>query len=183
MDEESSTSEMARKSGSFLCISKRSITTTLNCIISCLIFVALLYLLLIVVDIATLAKVGSLFQAIGYISLAVLLSVPIGLYGAAKNSYCALFVYLILTSYLLYALILYIWLNVKSCSFFCNYSNSEEEKLRARLGGEFTLHQVTIGAYTGVLALSLMVTSLKIISTTLQFEPTKVIVVDNNPLD
>lgn len=162
MDEDFSQSEMA-KSRSTL---KRCITNSLISIVACVVFVSIVYSLLAFIHITSLAQIGILFRTLGYISLLTLLSAPIGIYGAVKSSYCALFIFLIIASYHLFALILYICLNLKSWS---------EPKL--------ILHQVTSGAYIIVVVLALIMGTLKIVSTTKQLEPTKVIVVDNNPLD
>lgn len=187
MDEEFSLSEMA-KSGSFLCLSKKTITNTLISSISCVIFVSLLYLLLIFLNLTTLVEVGSIFHVIGYLSALVLISAPIGIYGASKGSYCALFIHFIVASYHLYGLILYICLNIKSWS----QAHDDAQKpplsqnhgtLYELLGGDLTLHQITSSAYATVVFLTLIMTSMKLISTTLQLEPARVIVVDNNPLD
>lgn len=187
MDEEFSQSEMA-KSGSFLCLSKKTITNTLISSISCVIFVSLLYLILIFLNSTTLVKVGNIFHVIGYISLIVLLSAPIGIYGASKGSYCSLLIHFIVASYHLYGLILYMSLNFKSWSQFHDnaqkrLTTQKDETLFELLGGDLTLHQITSSAYATVVALTLIMTCMKIISTTLQLEPARVIVVDNNPID
>lgn len=177
MDEDFSQSEMA-KPGSILCLPKRCVTNALISVISCVIFVSLIYLLLTFLHLASLVTVDSLFHALGYISLLVLFSAPIGIYGAAKSSYCALFTYLILASYHLYGLILYICLNLKSWT-----QSYQQINVNGKEKDELILHKVTSGAYATVLVLTLIMTSLKIVSTTNQIEPNKVIVVDNNPLD
>lgn len=179
MDVEGSESEMA-KSGSLACLSKKTISTLFESIISCKIFVAAIYIILSLLSIASIIRVDSLFIPVGYISLIILFSAPIALYGSTKNSYYALFLFFVLASYHLYALLIYVWLNIRSSSFLSGNNNSTSGSKDNRFG-ELPLHQVTLAAYTMAVILSLIVVCLKIVSSTSQIVPTRVILVDNNP--
>lgn len=179
MEVEESESDMA-KSGSFACLSKKTISTLLECIISCTIFVATIYIILGFLGLISVAPVDSLFLPVGYISLIILLSAPIVLYGSTKNSYYALFTFFVLASYHLYALVIYVWFSIRSSSLFSGNINSTTPS-KENLFGELTLHQVTLAAYAMVVLLSLVVVCLKIVSSTSQIVPAKVILVDNNP--
>lgn len=175
------------KTGSFACLSKQTITNVLECMLSCIIFVAIVYIFLIFLDLVSVSKVDTVLKTIGYISLVVLISAPCGLYGSLKNSYTALFAYFVIGSYHLFSLVLYIWFNVRYHSIFSkqehtNY-NSSNNSTGSNEFTELTLHQITTAAYTMVVFLSLIMVTFKIISTANQIEPAKVIVVDNNPLD
>lgn len=181
MELELTDSEMA-KSGSLACLSKKTITNLLECVLSCTIFVAVIYIILTFLSVISVFNSDSLFVPIGYISLVVLISAPIALYGSAKQNYIALFTFFILTSYQLYALTLYIWFNIRSQSLLGNDTNkpASESSTGSSLK-ELPLHQVTLGAYTTAVMLSLVMVCLKIISTTCQAEATRVAPVGNNP--
>lgn len=170
---------MAR-TGSLACLSKQTITNSLECVISCMIFVGIIYLILLVLGLSQLTKIDTLIQTLGYISIVIIISAPIGLYGSAKSKYWALFFYYLLASYHLYALVMYIWFNIRTSELI---PKETSDSTNARLFSGLSLHQVTTGAYTVLVCLSLILVILKIISTTNQIEPAKVIVVDNNPLD
>lgn len=180
MEGEQSDSEMA-KSGSIACLSKKTITNSLECIISCTIFVSIIYIILTFFEAISVVTVDKLFIPVGYISLIVLLSSPIALYGSAKNSYCALFFFFGLASYHLYALVIYVWLNIRNQSLLSiSHTNSSTHTRDSSLD-ELALHHVLLAAYSIVVLLSLIMVCLKIISITSQIEPAKVILVDNNP--
>lgn len=186
MDIEDYESEMT-KSGSIACLSKKTINNSLDCIISCTIFAALVYIVLTFLGIISVANINSLFLPVGYISLIVLLSAPAALYGSAKNSYCALFTFFVLASYHLYGLVIYVWLNIRSKSFLppsgnnSTSSSSSSSLPKDYLLGELTLHEITLAAYALVVLLSLIMVCFKIVSATSSIEPARVILVDNNP--
>lgn len=196
MDEEGFESSEMAKSGSFTCLSKQTITTALECLLSCIITIGTIYVFLLILGLIQVTKVDNLLMTIGYISLIIAISAPIGLYGTEKSRYWALFLYYILASYHLYALIMYIWFNIKesvlasstssssSSASLSTYQNEDTKPITHKtLLEELSLHQVTTGAYTMLVFFSLIFVVFKIISTTNQIEPAKVIVVDNNPLD
>lgn len=170
-------SEMA-KTGSFACLSKQTITNAFECTLACLIFVASIYLIQLLVGLSSLAKIDDLFYPVGYISLVVLISAPVGLCGSGRANYTALFAYFLIGSYHLYALLAYTWFSLRHSGLL-----SDQQATASKLLGEQSLHQITTAAYTLTLILSLLLNSCKIISTTSQIEPARVIVVDNNPLD
>lgn len=193
MDESQYESDMA-KSGSFACLPKQAITNIFECILSCVIFAATIYLILSFLGFVKLAQVDSLLHLIGYISLIILFSAPIGLYGCAKGSYKALFVFFILSSYHLYALLVYIYLsfqpqlssssaNSTTSQTGVQKANSTSDSSLIKPIAELSLHHVTTFSYTVAVTLTLLMTSCKIISVTKEIEPKRVIVVDNNPLD
>lgn len=175
--EPESSNEMANKTGSFLCFSKQTITDLLSCILSCVIFVAVIYILLLLLNLISGSYADKLYYTVGYISLIIFITAPLGFYGSLRSSYKALFAYFVLTSYHLYALAIYIWLNARSNSFFKTSKSANNPSL------ELNLHQITTVAYATVVMLALVMTCVKVISTANQIEPAKVIVVDNNPLD
>lgn len=162
-------SEMSR-TGSLICLSKQTIATLLECLISCLIFVSIVYIALLVFDLTSISEISSLYHPIGYISLVVLLSAPLAIYGSSSGSYPALLGYFLLASYHLYAVCIYVWLKIRSSEFKLNKASDP-------------LHQVVVASYTTVLILSLILVICKIISNVNLLEPARVIVVDNNPSD
>lgn len=182
MELEQSDSEMA-KSGSLACLSKTAITTLFDCVLSCTLFAAIIYILINFLGIISVVKADSLFVPIGYISLLVLVGAPIGLYGSAKQSYWALFTYFILASYQLYAFTLYIWFNIRSQKL-SGKTDSDTESSTGNSLSELALHQVTLGAYTLLVLLSIVMVCLKIVSTSCQTEPVRgAAPVENNPTE
>lgn len=179
MDSSWDDSEMGR-SGSFAYLSKKSITNSLECLISCVILLAAIYIALLTFNLTSLLKGHNEYQLVGYISLIACLSAPIGLYGSKKSSYWALILFFVLASYHLYGLIMYLWLSIRSSDIF---SISKNKSLSEALKKNGELHHVTMVAYTLVVIFSLILSVFKIISITLRLEPAKVIVVDNNPSD
>lgn len=168
-------SEMT-KSGSVACLSKQTVSTTFECTLSCIILVSFIYIVLLILGLSSVKSIDTLFYAVGYISIIIIISVPIGLYGSSSGSFCALFVYFILASYHLYALIMYFWFNIRSAAISIGSDQNQTK-------GYEILHLITTGTNTALVALSILMASLKIISNTNQIEQARVIVVDNNPLD
>lgn len=163
-------SDMTR-SGSIACLSKQTISNAFECILSCLVLISFIYILLLVIGLTSLTFINTLLCTIGYISLVVIISAPIGLYGSSRGNYYALFLFFIITSYHLYSLIMYFWFNIRS------------KGLTNDSAGYEILHHITTALYTSLIGLSILFVWLKIISTVNQIEPARVIVVDNNPLD
>lgn len=161
MDDELSESEMT---GSVTCLSKETISGLYKCFLSCLVLVALIYIILILLAAITSIEIATLYKTLGFISLIVILSAPIGFYGCCRHSYCALFAYLLIGSYHLYALVIYIWFN-----------------LTAKAFDNLILHQTTTGAYAVLIILTLLICGARIVSISDQGEKAKIIVVDNNP--
>lgn len=177
------------KTGSVSCLSKQTILSILDCVLSCITLVALIYVgLLILIQISD-KQTNPLFNTIGLISLAALLSIPLGSYGTKSGNYCALLCFFVSTSYLLYALIMYIWFNTRSGDLFpapggeANNNNNNNTASTKVAHGYDRLHQLTCCSYTGLVFAALLATTLRIISQVNQIEPARVIVVDNNPLD
>lgn len=162
-------SEMSR-TGSLICLSKQTIATLLECLVSCLIFVSIVYIVLIVFGLASISDIRSIYYPIGYISLVVLVSAPLAIYGSSSGSYYALLGYFVLAAYHLYAIGIYIWLKIRSSEFRLSKATDP-------------LHQIAVACYTIVLILSLVLVTCKIISNVSLLEPARVIVVDNNPTD
>lgn len=179
------------RSGSVGCLSKETISTAFDCILSCILFVAFIYIGLLILGPVSKIELDQLFYVIGYISIAVLFIVPIGLYGSSSGSYCSLICFFILASYLCYALTMYIWFNTRSSELFPGfYSNNKSGTAttnktasggRTGLRGFDVLHQLTCCSYTALVILSLLMVIFKIVSNVSQIEPARVIVVDNNP--
>lgn len=163
-------SEMSNRTGSILCLSKQTITNIFECFVSILIYISALYLLLLVLNLITQGTINQLYHPVGYISLIILISAPLAVYGSVSGSYLALFGYFILASYHLYALCTYGWLKIKSGEF----------KLTP---GTDPLHQIITISYVVLLLLSSLLATCKIISNVSLVDPGKVIVVDNNPID
>lgn len=183
MEDEYSESEMAR-SGSVVCFSKNTISGLLKCFLSCLLLVALIYLLLIFLSLVTSIEIITLFKTLGFISLIIIFTGPLGFYGCCRQSYFALFTYLLVGSYHLYALVIYIWFNLnwKAFTFEQAAGGGQSGKYSAtQQNNDLILHQTTTGAYTVLIALTLLMCGARIVSITNQIEPAKVIVVDNNP--
>lgn len=176
MEEEDQYEVEMAKTGSFACLGKQTITDLFECILSCVIFVSVIYIFILFLGLVSGWKTEPLYQVAGYISIAAALSAPIGLYGSAKGGYWCLLTFFVLSSYQIYALVVYIWLNIKSGSFLVHIDNTSKKY-------ELTLHQVTIAAFTIAVILSFIMTSIKTISNTKQIEHPRVIVVDNNPSD
>lgn len=170
-------SDMSR-SGSIACLSKQTISNAFECILSCIVLLSFIYILLLIIGLSSVSVINTLFYTIGYISLVVIISAPIGLYGSSRSNYYALFLFFIITSYHLYSLIMYFWLNIRSSAI-----QIFPPDAAASAKGHETLHHITTATLTSLIALSLLFASLKIISTVHQIEPARVIVVDNNPLD
>jgi len=171
------TSEEMTRTGSVACLSKKTITGFFDSSLSCSLFIAAVYIGLLATGLAGFTVVDKLFYTIGYISLAVLITVPIGLYGSISGSYSALICFFLATSYLLYALTMYIWFNARTSTLFIPWQSNTTDK------GFQSLHQLACISYTITIVLSLLLAVLKIVSNVSQLEPARVIVVDNNPLD
>ena len=161
------------KSGSVCCLSKQTISYAFESLISCTILLAFIYILLVILGITKAIQLDTLFYTIGYISFVIILSAPIGIYGSQSGSYCALFVYFVIASYHLYALLIYIYFNF--------IRSSEATSLPK--SGYGTLHKIAAGSYTALVAITILAASMKILSNIGLIEPSRVIVVDSNPLD
>lgn len=179
MDDEVSESEMAR-SGSVTCFSRNSISALFKCSLSCLVLLALIYIVLLLIATISSIQTVTLYKTLGYISLIIVFNGPTGFYACCKQSYCALFAYLFVGSYHLYALVIYIWFNLNSKAFSEGPASTSIEGNSNR-SNDLLLHQTTTGTYTVVVVLTLIMCSARIVSITNQVEPAKVIVVDNNP--
>lgn len=167
-------SEIMTRAGSVGCFTKQTITNSFECVLACIALLGLIYISVLVLGLAQVATVDTLFYAVGYISLLSLVGTPLGLYGSSTGSYCALFLFFTLASYHLYALVMYLWFNVRNSALFLESSKTK---------GFEILHQVTTGSYTALLALGMLMVSMKIISNINQINPARVIVVDNNSND
>lgn len=181
-DDDDYYSEMGR-SGSFACLSKKTITNCLECLISCLILMSAIYIALLILGFIFAVKGGEVFHSVGYISLIVCFSAPIGLYGSRKSNYTALIIFLVLVSYHLYGLLVYIWFAIRDSSLFNAFATSRSNNVVTNSKGVLNLHEVSLTAYSLTVLLTIFMTVFKLISSTLRLEPAKVIVVDNNPLD
>lgn len=175
---------MPQNTGSVACLSKQTISNLLECTLSCIIFVASLYILTLFLHLIHVSEIDILFQTIGYISVFIIATTPIGLYGSVKGNYIALLSYFVIGFYYLYTLIIYIWFNIRTKSIisFKAFDLNAGQSTKASLS-EVTLHQITTGAYTLLVIISIILVTLRIISVANQVEPAKVIVVDNNPVD
>lgn len=172
MDLELNDSGAMSKTGSFACMSQDTITNIFDSLVSCVIFAAIIYIILFTGDLASVTSSPRSFVFIGAVSLITVISAPIGLIGASKGNYWLLFSYFILSSYHVYGLVMYMALTLKD--------SDGPVLLRST---KLNLHQVTVGSYTLVVLLSFGFACCKIISATNKIEPAKVIVVDNNPFD
>lgn len=173
------------KSGSFACLSKKTITNCLECLISCLILVSAIYIALLISGFILTVKEEKAFRLLGYISLLVCLSAPVGLYGSRKSSYTCLILFFLLASYHLYGLAIYIWFSIRNSYLFSasHPADQNEASSETKSEGIINLHEITVMAYALTLLLTIFMTIFKLISTTRRLESVKVIVVDNNPVD
>lgn len=178
-EEEEVEDEEMSKLGSVCCLSKRTITTALECVLSCVSFTSLIYIILLIYCLSFSIELDLVFLIIGYISIFSLITTPLGLYGCNKPSYCALFAFLFLASYHLYGLAMYFWFNLKA-PIFNEPPNQAALERSLKLRGYEYLHYITSGSYTALVGLSILLASCKIISLVDQIEPARVIVVDNS---
>lgn len=183
-------SEEMTKTGSFAYLSKETINSLFNCTLSCTVFGASIYIIILIAKVATFVQISKLYLTIGYISLICLLTFPLGLYGSRTGNSCGLLIFFLLASYHLYGLIIYIWLNIVPIS----YTNAADRSylkqyrqlnINYRVANidETFLNNITVFLYTASVLLSLFSTVFKIISKTKEIGADKVIVVDNNPVD
>lgn len=163
--------------GSILCLSRSLIAKILECIIACIVFVSLVYLVLLLLNsLVGQNKFDPIYTTVGYISLITIFSVPIGYYGSCNGSPKALLLYYLLAAYHAYALIIYLWINIRF-EYFYNDQDSNPKS------GGLMLHLVSTGAYTSAVIASLLAASTRIISNTSSNDSPGVIVNDNTSLD
>lgn len=170
-------------SGNFVCLSKQTIAVILECILSCILFVAVIYFILFIINVS---KANGWIEYIGIISIVALISTTFGFCGSQRDSYCGLFSYFILASYHLYFLAIYVGLTLKLDSSSQETSSllTESSRLDVQLKSkEVNLHQLTVAFHIFSVVLSLVMVCFKIISLTSQIDSGKVIVLDNNPVD
>lgn len=171
-------SDMSR-TGSIACLSKRTISNIYECILSCITYISLIYILLVLIGLIFHIQTDFIFQLIGFISIFSLITTPLGIYGSLKGSYCALLTFFLLASYHLYALVMYFWFNIKANTFLESAAQPSSVKSK---GYEY-LHYISSGSYTLLVGLSILLASCKVISLVNQIDPARVIVVDNNPVE
>jgi hypothetical protein len=163
-------------SGSVCCLSKRTLTNLLECAISCVAYVSLIYIALLIYSLAAGTELDLSFHVIGFISVFSLVTTPVGIFGCSYTSYCALFTFLLLASYHLYGLTMYFWFSLKAPIFISSQTGSNTSHHKEY---EY-LHYLASGSYTGLVALSILLTLCKIVSLVEELEPARVIVLDNS---
>lgn len=173
-----------QRNGSVGCLTKQTITNAFDCILSCILFSAFIYIGLLVFAVIIKADLDHMFHVIGYISIGALITIPLGFYGSASGNIYALLWFFVLTSYLFYAISIYLWFNTRSLALYPTLQLAKDQASKwSSLKGFEILHQLICCSYTGLLVLALILATFKIISNVSQIEPTRVIVVDNNPSD
>lgn len=177
--EQSETSiDMSRSLGSIGCISKRTISNIYECLLSCVAFASLLYITLLLFGLLIPIRLDLVFLIIGFISIFGLITTPLGIFGSSRGSYCALFLFIFLASYHLYALLMYFWFNLKA-PIFIDQAGQRDSSFK---GYEY-LHYILSGFQALLIALSIILGACNVISLVNQISESRVIVLDNNPSD
>lgn len=167
-------SEMS-STGSICCLSKRTITNIFGCTLACITYISIIYFSLAIYCLVASTHLDIVFLVVALLSLFSVITTPIGIFGCSRTSYCALFTFVIFASFHLYGLIMYFWFNLKAPIF----ESTTKVANSTRIKNYEDLHYLTSGSYTGLVGLSILLASCKILSLIEQIEPARVIVVDN----
>lgn len=161
-------------SGSVCCLSKNIVSNIFECVLSCVAYISLIYIVLLIYSVCNAVEIDFSFHVIGFVSLFSLITTPIGGFGCSRTSYCALFTYILFASYHLYGLTMYFWFSL-SAPIFISQGDSGSSRYKEY---EY-LHYLASGSYTALVGLSIVLALFKIVSLVSLLDPARVIVVDN----
>lgn len=159
-------------------LSGETFSLIFSCVLSCIVFVGLMFLLPLILQPLFTDSLGTSTRTIGYISAVVVISGPIGLYGSCKDRFWALLSFYILSSSHLYALIIYVWLSIRSGKLLMLPKSRTGDPEGST--DEIKQYQIIVISDAIMVASSIILVCFKMISATKRLAPTKVEVVSQD---